>query len=161
MVVQYLLYIYLIINSIFIENNLMASPPMFIDSPIKSSKKRSLFDMTPESTQKHVKSVAVRQLFSSTQSNTSEIDSEVNGKKLYFLIIPYLFILSNINFIENYLMATPSILNGNQTISGKKNIFESTPESDHKHIKHVAMRQLISSTESETLTKNSEPNGKD
>lgn len=62
----------------------MASPPMF--SPIKSSLKRSIFDMTPESIQKRVKNVAVRQLFPSTQSNsnTSKIDSEANGKGLYF-----------------------------------------------------------------------------
>lgn len=40
----------------------MESLPMFMDSPIKS-----------------VKNVAVRQLFPSTQSNASIIDSEANG----------------------------------------------------------------------------------
>jgi len=57
-------------------------------------------------------------------------------------------------------MATPSILNDNLTIGGKNNLFESTPESAHKHIKHVAVRQLISTTESEILTNDSEANGK-
>lgn len=33
----------------------MASPPMFMDSPIKSGLKRSFFDKTPESTKKYVK----------------------------------------------------------------------------------------------------------
>ncbi|KAL5244019.1 hypothetical protein ACI65C_011429 [Semiaphis heraclei] len=37
------------------ENDLMASPPMFMDSPIKSGLKRSFFDKTPESTKKYVK----------------------------------------------------------------------------------------------------------
>lgn len=54
---------------------------MFMDIPIKSGIKRSLFDITPESTQKRVKNVAVRQLFPSTQSNTSKIDSEANGNE--------------------------------------------------------------------------------
>jgi len=62
----------------------MTSPPMFIDIPINSGLKRSLFDMSPKSTQKHVKNDVVRQLFFSTQSNTSIIDNEANGKELYF-----------------------------------------------------------------------------
>lgn len=49
----------------------MVSPPIFMDSPIKSGLKRSHFDITSESAQKREKNVVVRQLFSSTQSKIS------------------------------------------------------------------------------------------
>eukprot|EP00102_Acyrthosiphon_pisum_P018510 XP_016655720.1 PREDICTED: uncharacterized protein LOC107882192 [Acyrthosiphon pisum] len=115
------------------ENDLMVSPPMFMDSPIKSGIKRSLFDVT--SAQKREKNFAVRQLFPSKQS---KIDSDAN---------------------ENDLMATSSIFNDSPITNLKgKGFFLSTPESVHKHVKYVAERQVMSSTQSETFTQGSEAN---
>lgn len=58
----------------------MATPSKLNDSPIINL--RGLFQSTPESAHKNVKSVAVSQLLSSTtQSETFSKDSEANGKE--------------------------------------------------------------------------------
>lgn len=56
-------------------------------------------------------------------------------------------------------MATSPSFN-DSPISNLKSLSQSTPESIHKHLKYVAERQVMSSTQSETFTQSSEANGK-